>query len=142
MPAPNPAHKLLAVLARGRAAAHSRWPGPLGDAVADLLAINVTEQGRVDRDPRPLVALATAIHQLPTTPSVPRPTQGELAALALMADGLTTRQIAAALDTTEAAVRWRLGRAYRTLGARSGPHAVAIAIRWGLLVAAPERRAS
>jgi DNA-binding CsgD family transcriptional regulator len=58
---------------------------------------------------------------------------GQLAALRLSASGYTSREIARRLDTTEAGIHVRLNTAARTLGARSRTHAVAIALRAGLL---------
>ncbi|MFE0088795.1 LuxR C-terminal-related transcriptional regulator [Streptomyces sp. NPDC059016] len=58
---------------------------------------------------------------------------GQLAALRLAANGLTSRQIAARLRTTEQGVHLRLKAAAHTLGATSRTHAVAIALRTGVL---------
>ncbi|MFF8829299.1 hypothetical protein [Streptomyces sp. NPDC015131] len=58
---------------------------------------------------------------------------GQLAALRLSASGYTAREIARRLDTTETGIHLRLNAAAHTLGARSRTHAVAVALRVGLL---------
>ena len=58
---------------------------------------------------------------------------GQLAALRLAANGLTSRQIAVRLGTTERGIHLRLITATRSLGAQSRTHAVAVALRLGLL---------
>ena len=58
---------------------------------------------------------------------------GQLDALRLAANGFTSRQIAAYLDSTEAGIHIRLKTAAASLGARSRPHAVAIALVQGLI---------
>lgn len=58
---------------------------------------------------------------------------GELAALRLSANGYTSKQIAARLDTTETGIHLRLNRAAVSLGAKSRIHLVAIALRTGVL---------
>lgn len=69
---------------------------------------------------------------------MPRLLQGhlspaQLAALRLAANGLTARQIASRLGTTETAIHLRLNSAARSLGARSRAHLVALALTRGLL---------
>lgn len=61
------------------------------------------------------------------------PTPLEIGALVLSANGLTSRQIAARVGVSKTAVDVRLGRAARVLGARSRTHAVAVALRLGLI---------
>lgn len=58
---------------------------------------------------------------------------GQLAALRLAANGLTSRQIAVRLDTTERGIHLRLTAVAASLGAKSRTHAVAVALRLGLL---------
>lgn len=58
---------------------------------------------------------------------------GQRAALVLAANGYTSKQIATRLGTTEQAIHLRLKAAAYTLGARSRPHAVALAIRQGII---------
>jgi DNA-binding CsgD family transcriptional regulator len=58
---------------------------------------------------------------------------GQLAALRLSANGYTSREIARRLDTTEVGIHVRLTTVAHTLGARSRTHAVAIALRTGLI---------
>lgn len=58
---------------------------------------------------------------------------GQLDALRMAANGLTSRQIAARLETTEDGVNLRLKHAARALGATSRTHAVAVALRTGAL---------
>lgn len=55
--------------------------------------------------------------------------------LGLVADGHTHQQIARKLDIPVSRVHDRLPVIYRRLGAHNAPHAVAIAIRAGLLPA-------
>jgi DNA-binding CsgD family transcriptional regulator len=62
-----------------------------------------------------------------------RITPGQLAALRLAANGMTSRQIAVRLGTTEQGIHIRLTAVAHTLGARSRTHAVALALRMGLL---------
>lgn len=59
--------------------------------------------------------------------------QGQLAALRLTANGLTSRQIASRLGTTETGIHLRLNQAARALGATTRSHAVAICIARGLI---------
>lgn len=59
----------------------------------------------------------------------------ELRALALLAEGFNYKQIAERVYVSEGAVKGHLARAYAKLQAKSGPHAVAIAFRRGLLEA-------
>lgn len=79
------------------------------DDVADLLIVRDPDPG--DRDPR-LDVLARAVARLPA------PTR-EMIALHF-ADGLTYREIAALMDSTEAAVKQRMARALRELRAGVG----------------------
>lgn len=58
---------------------------------------------------------------------------GQLAALRLAANGMTSRQIAVRLRTTERGIHLRLTAATNSLGANSRTHAVAVALRLGLL---------
>lgn len=58
---------------------------------------------------------------------------GQLAALRLAANGFTSRQIAVRLGTTEQGIHLRLKAASKSLGASSRTHAVAVALRLGLL---------
>jgi DNA-binding CsgD family transcriptional regulator len=58
---------------------------------------------------------------------------GQLAALRLAANGLTSRQIAGRLGVSEQAIHLRLKVAAKSLGASSRTHAVAVALRLGVL---------
>jgi DNA-binding CsgD family transcriptional regulator len=71
----------------------------------------------------------------PRRPAVPRAavTRRQLEILALAGSGYTSSQIGARLGIEACTVRERLHRVYRKLGARSGTHAVAIALATGLL---------
>jgi DNA-binding CsgD family transcriptional regulator len=53
--------------------------------------------------------------------------------LALVARGLTTKEIAGDLGISDATVKWHVGRALSKLGASSRAEAVAIAVRSGEL---------
>lgn len=56
---------------------------------------------------------------------------GEREVLALLAEGLTTGEVAEALSLSEHAIRSRIKTTLAKLGARNREHAVAIAIREG-----------
>ncbi|MFP8960011.1 LuxR C-terminal-related transcriptional regulator [Streptomyces nanhaiensis] len=58
---------------------------------------------------------------------------GQLAALRLAANGMTSREIARILGTTEQGIHLRLKTASKSLGAASRTHAVALALKRGLL---------
>ncbi len=67
-----------------------------------------------------------------------RPFTGRLSArerevLSLMADGRTLSDIAERLTISVATVRTHAANMYRKLGARNGPHAVALGLRQGLI---------
>ncbi|MFF9632885.1 response regulator transcription factor [Streptomyces fradiae] len=64
-------------------------------------------------------------------PTIVTPAQME--ALRLAANGLTARQIATRLNISEGAAHLRLNGAAHALGAHSRTHAVALAIRTGLM---------
>lgn len=79
----------------------------------------------------------------------PRPregvlSRGQLVALCLAANGLTSRQIAGRLGATESGIHQRLNEAAHALGAQTRTHAVAIAIARGLIrvdeIAVPDQR--
>ncbi|MET7949255.1 helix-turn-helix transcriptional regulator [Micromonospora sp. NPDC005324] len=53
--------------------------------------------------------------------------------LALVATGRTTRQIGLELGRTTAGIQSHLSKLYRRMGVRNAPHAVAAAIRAGIL---------
>lgn len=53
--------------------------------------------------------------------------------VALMADGFTYREICKVLGCSHDTLRTRQKNAFRRLGARNAPHAVAIAFRRGML---------
>jgi DNA-binding CsgD family transcriptional regulator len=59
--------------------------------------------------------------------------RGQLAALRLAANGMTSRQIAAQLGATESGIHQRLNEATHALGAQTRTHAVAIGIARGLI---------
>lgn len=101
----------LVAMARNAVIDHLRTRRELTtlDDAADLLVVRDPEPG--DRDPR-LDALALAITGLPA------PTR-EMIALHF-ADGLTYREIAALMDSSEAAVKQRMARAFRELRAGVG----------------------
>ncbi|MEA2272217.1 MAG: hypothetical protein QOI98_925 [Solirubrobacteraceae bacterium] len=60
-------------------------------------------------------------------------TARELDVLVLLADGLTTMQVAGALSVSEHTVRSRIRTTLGKLGARNREHAIAIAFREGAL---------
>jgi len=70
-------------------------------------------------------------------PARPRLTAGltdrERDVLVLLADGLTTAQVAGALSVSEHTVRSRVRTTLAKLGARNREHAIAIAFREGAL---------
>ena len=57
----------------------------------------------------------------------------EVEVLRMVAEGMTTQEIASHLSRTEVTVKWHVTNAMRKLGAASRAEAVAIAIRHGLL---------
>lgn len=57
---------------------------------------------------------------------VARLTDGEREVIALLARGQYRREIAATLGRSEEAIKMRLNSALKKLGARNGPHAVAL----------------
>jgi DNA-binding CsgD family transcriptional regulator len=70
-----------------------------------------------------------------TEDATPRPkvTPRELEVLELVAEGLSTREIARRLWVTEETVKTHIRRLHDRLGARTRVHAVAIAFRAGVL---------
>jgi DNA-binding CsgD family transcriptional regulator len=70
-----------------------------------------------------------------TEEGAPRPkvTPRELEVLELVADGLSTREIASRLWVTEETVKTHVRRLHDRLGAKTRAHAVAIAYRSGIL---------
>jgi DNA-binding NarL/FixJ family response regulator len=77
----------------------------------------------------------------------PDPVQEQLAprslhVLELIADGLTTREIADALSFSERTIKKLISGLERTLGARNRAHAAALAIRQGLIPNGGQRRAT
>jgi DNA-binding CsgD family transcriptional regulator len=70
-----------------------------------------------------------------TEDEAPRPkvTPRELEVLELVADGLSTREIARRLWVTEETVKTHVRRLHDRLGAKTRAHAVAIAFRSGIL---------
>lgn len=64
---------------------------------------------------------------------VVKPTDGEMAVLRLLAEGLTIREIGTRMHFSERTVKNRLSALYDRLGAKNGTHAVAIAFRSGVL---------
>ena len=81
----------------------------------------------------------SAAHRTPLTlltedaPRRPKVTPRELEVLELVADGLSTREIARRLWVTEETVKTHVRRLHDRLGARTRAHAVAIAYRSGIL---------
>ena len=71
----------------------------------------------------------------------PQLSPDQLRVLVLLAEGHSHQSIARRINASLPAVRMRLSRAYQVLGARNGPHAVAIAYRAGLLPAPNQKRA-
>lgn len=63
----------------------------------------------------------------------------QLEALRLVANGLTDREIARVTGRSQDTVRTRVRRCVELLGARSRPHAVALAMSAGLLAASDVR---
>jgi DNA-binding CsgD family transcriptional regulator len=75
------------------------------------------------------------------TPRRPRITDEDRRLLAMVAAGLTQREIGQRTGRRRTAVNNKLVRIYRLIGAVNGPNAVAIAIRNGLISAGgPARR--
>jgi DNA-binding CsgD family transcriptional regulator len=68
-----------------------------------------------------------------TTPARPLLTPRQRQALQLVADGLTDAQIGETTHTSTNTIKTHLTRAYATLGATNRTHAVAIAIRCGVI---------
>jgi DNA-binding CsgD family transcriptional regulator len=66
-------------------------------------------------------------------PPRPKVTPRELEVLGLVADGLSTREIAGRLWVTEETVKTHVRRLHDRLGAKTRAHAVAIAFRTGIL---------
>jgi DNA-binding CsgD family transcriptional regulator len=66
-------------------------------------------------------------------PKSPKVTPRELEVLGLVAEGLSTREIARRLWVTEETVKTHVRRLHDRLGARTRAHAVAIAFRNGIL---------
>lgn len=82
----------------------------------------------------PGATLAEALAALPTPPPPrPRLTFAQAEALALVADGLTYRQIARRLFVSEVAIRRRMVRAFRRLGVRNRAAAIRAGVEAGLL---------
>jgi DNA-binding CsgD family transcriptional regulator len=63
----------------------------------------------------------------------PKVTRRELEVLELVADGMSTREIAQRLWVTDETVKTHVRRLHDRLGARTRAHAVAIAFRSGIL---------
>jgi DNA-binding NarL/FixJ family response regulator len=76
------------------------------------------------------VNAASAIGPLPTRES---PTRRELEVLQLIADGLSNKEIAIRLCLSTETVKSHVCALFSKLGANSRAHAVAIALRQGLL---------
>lgn len=70
---------------------------------------------------------------LPKRAPEPTPNRGQITALRLAANGMTSRQIATRLGTTERGIHLRLKALADWLGAGTRAQAVAIALRTGLL---------
>ena len=87
-----------------------------------------TVSGRSSAARRPPLALLTD-DERPRRKITPR----ELDVLRLVAEGLSTREIAARLWITEETVKTHIRRLHDRLGARTRAHAVAIAFRSGIL---------
>ncbi|GAA2629946.1 LuxR C-terminal-related transcriptional regulator [Streptomyces axinellae] len=65
-----------------------------------------------------------------------RLSDGQYEALLLAANGLTARQIATRLGTSEQGIHLRLNQAARSVGAHSRTHLVALAMATGLITPA------
>ncbi|MEV4271969.1 helix-turn-helix transcriptional regulator [Micromonospora aurantiaca (nom. illeg.)] len=76
---------------------------------------------------------ASAATPCPAPPGFHKLTADQLRLLHMLADGLTHEQMGRRVGCHTVTVRGRLHRAYQLLGARNGPHAVAILARSGLL---------
>ena len=84
--------------------------------------------------PRARIESAQRGHvRTPQPRSVDDLTQRELEILGLMADGLFNREISERLWLAEETVKTHVHHVLRKLGARSRAHAVAIALRGGLI---------
>jgi DNA-binding CsgD family transcriptional regulator len=84
--------------------------------------------GRSSAAPRVPLTLLTE-----DAPQRPKVTPRELEVLGLVAEGLSTREIARRLWVTEETVKTHIKRLHDRLGARTRAHAVAIAFRSGIL---------
>ena len=71
--------------------------------------------------------------------AAPQLTPDDVRLLQLVADGLTAREIARKVGCTAHAVADRTSRLYTRMGVRNAPHAVAVAIRAGLLPASDRK---
>jgi DNA-binding NarL/FixJ family response regulator len=96
---------------------------PLGDLHR---ALEMVAAGDIYLDPAVGGALLLA-------PDTPRLTERERDVLRLLADGLRSEEIAARLFISEHTVRAHAAKATTRLGARTRTHAVAIALRNGLI---------
>lgn len=103
------------------------------DSIAQLLAAAETLRQATEHTRR-IVAHVEHIIGITIPPEMNKlPGRRGLEILALVAQGRTKDQIAKHLYINKSTVSDNLGRTYRALGARSGPHAIALAIRAGLL---------
>ena len=64
---------------------------------------------------------------------IPRLTPRQQEILQLYANGLSVKDIAFQLDVTESTIKAHTTAAYKNLGARDRSHAIAIAMREGLI---------
>lgn len=83
--------------------------------------------------PRTAVTVAPLLRAVPPTPLPNALGTRELMALRLLADGCDTREIARHLCYSERTVKSIIGTVTDRLGVRNRTHAVAHAIRYGLI---------
>jgi DNA-binding NarL/FixJ family response regulator len=102
-------------------------PGP-SDHATDRLAEQVTARIRRLLDTCPRCAERDALRT-----AAPKLTRRQLEVLRLIADGLTLDQVAGRLHIERCTVGTHRTNITARLGARSGAHAVAIAMRAGLI---------
>jgi|SRR5690348_660677 DNA-binding NarL/FixJ family response regulator len=86
---------------------------------------------KLDHDIAAVADMWIQIAEIVTQPATPSPRELEL--LALIADGFSDTEIADALSLSPKTIRRRVHMIHVKLRARSRPHAVAIALRRGLI---------
>jgi DNA-binding NarL/FixJ family response regulator len=83
--------------------------------------------------PRPMLGAGPDHAALPNPPAMPRLTDRELEVLRLLAEGSDTAEIAARLAYSEPTIKNCIQRLFERLEVRNRPHAVAVALRAGII---------